>query len=180
MVESIDTSKKELEVYLNNKRVPLMLSLFYTKIPKKQLLENLRKSTLKINQDEVDFSTLADSLEEEKQFKKIIEHMIYLAIKNAVTDFYEGILKYCKYSNQESKFRKQEWYYYSRLIRNGLSHNYQWDFSQQNKNIFPVKYKEITIDYNLHGTEMRNYQMSLSTTWALLEEMENFVKTELD
>ena len=180
MVKSTDKTKKELEDYLNNKRIPLMLSLFYTKIPKNKLLENLRKSTLKINEDTVDLSTLAKSLEQDNQYELIIEHMINLAIKDAVSDYYEAILKYCKNSNQESIFRKQQWYNYSRLIRNGLSHDYQWDFSKQDKNVFPVKYKQITINYDLHGTLLTKNQMPLSTIWTLLEEMENFVKTELN
>ena len=179
MVKSTDKTKKELEDYLNNKRIPLMLSLFLTKIPKNSLLENLRKSNLKINDDTVDFSTLAKSLEEENQYELIIKHMINLAIKNAITDYYESILIYCKNTNQKSALQNQPWYNYSKLIRNGLSHNYQWDFSRQKQEIFPVKYKQITIDYDLDGTLLNENQMSLSTIWILIEEMENFVKTVL-
>lgn len=173
-------TKQELEDYLNNKRVPLMLSLVYTKIPKKRLLESLHKSKLKINNDTVDFSTLANSLSKDNLYETIIKHMINLAIKNSVTDYYEAILKYCKQTKQTCILEKQSWYSYARLIRNGLSHDYQWDFSEQKKLIFPVKYKQITITYDLNGTLLKENQMSLSTIWTLLEEMENFVKTFLN
>lgn len=174
------TTKKELEDYLHNKRVPLMLSLFFTKIPKSSLLENLKKSTLKINDDEVDFSPIAKSLEDNEQYKKIINHMVNLAIKNAITDYYEAIQKYCKKSEQSKLFKKQSWYNYSYLIRNGLSHDYEWDFTLTNEKIFPVTYKQIIITHDLHGTLLQENQMPLSVIWVLLQDMENFVKSNLN
>jgi len=180
MISSPDKTKKELEDYLNNKRIPLMISLLYTKIPKERLLEGLQKSTLTINNDRVDFSTLANSLSKDNQYETIIEHMINLAIKNAVTDYYESIMKYCNQTKQFPIFKNQQWYNYSRLIRNGLSHDYQWDFSRQKKSDFPITYKQIIITYDLHGTLLKKNQMPLSVIWVLLEEMENFVKINLN
>ena len=177
---SADKTKNELEDYLNNKRIPLMISLVYTKIPKARLLESLQKSTLIINNDKVDFSTLANSLSQDNQYEAIINHMTNLAIKNAVTDYYESIIKYCKQTKQFSILKNQQWYNYAKLIRNGLSHDYQWDFSQQKKSIFPVTYKQITITYNLHGTLLKENQMPLSIIWVMLEEIESFVKTNLN
>ena len=173
-------TKKELEDYLHNKRVPLMISLLYTKIPKNILLDGLRKSTLTISDDDVDFSTLANSLEDNAQYNKIMNHMINLAMKNAVTDYYESILKYCIQTKQKPLFQEQTWHDYSKLIRNGLSHDYDWDFSQQNKMNFPVKYKQITINRDLHGTSLKENQMPLSTIWVLLEDMGNFVENNLN
>ncbi len=175
----VDKTKKELEDYLNNKRVPLMISLVYTKIPKEKLIESLQKSTLTINKDKVDFSSLANSLSKDNLYETIIQHMINLALKNAVTDYYESIMKYCKQTKQTDILKKQPWYNYSKLIRNGLSHDYQWDFSKQTKSIFPVTYKQTMITYDLHGTLLKENQMPLSVIWVLLKEMENFVKTHL-
>ncbi len=177
---SADKTKKELEDYLNNKRIPLMISLVYTKIPKEKLLESLHKSTLTINNDKVDFSTLADSLSKDNQYETIIKHMTNLAIKNAVTDYFESIMKYCEQTKQFSVLKNQQWYNYAKLIRNGLSHDYQWDFSRQKKSIFPVTYKQIIIIYDLHGTLLKENQMPLSVIWGMLEEMESFVKTNLN
>jgi len=175
-----DKDKQELEDFLHNKRIPLMISLVYTKIPKERLLEALQKSTLTINNDKVDFSTLAKSLSKDNQYEIIIDHMINLAIKNAITDYYESIQKYCKSTKQESLFKKQEWYQYANLIRNSLSHDYQWDFSYKKKSIFPVTYKKIKITYDMNGTSLKKNQMSLSVIWGLLEKMENFVKADID
>ena len=43
-----------------------------------------------------------------------------------------------------------------------------------------MKYKQIKIDYDLHGTLLKENQMPLSSIWILLEEMENFVKLNLN
>jgi len=88
-------------------------------------------------------------------------------------------MKYCKQTKQIDVLKKQPWYHYSKLIRNGLSHDYQWDFSKQIKSFFPITYKQTTITYDLHGTLLKENQMPLSVIWILLEEMENFVKTHL-
>lgn len=177
---SSDKTKQELEDYLNNKRIPLMISLVYTKIPKERLLESLQKSTLTINNDKVDFSTLVTSLSKDSQYETIIDHMVNLAIKNAVTDYFESIRKYCERTQQSTIFQNQQWHNYAKLIRNGLSHDYVWDFSRQPESIFPVTYKQITINHDLDSTLLKKNQMPLSVIWVLLEEMENFVKINLN
>jgi len=171
-------NKEVLEDYLHNLRVPLMISLFFARIPKKMLIENLEKSTLKINDDEVILAELAKSIADGNQFNIIMRNYVNLALKNSITDYYESILKYCDKTEQSHLFQNQEWYRYSRLVRNGLSHSYEWDFSKT-KMPFPIKYKHIVINRDLHGTLLTENQMPLSIIWELLKEMENFVKNDL-
>ena len=99
-------------------------------------------------------------------------YTIYL--KKLVFEFLEDVLKSNGYEARVNELvarakNEPEWI---KQIINGI-------FLNKKKEIFPVKYKQIKIDYDLHGTLLKENQMPLSSIWILLEEMENFVKTEL-
>src|ERR1700686_1247477 len=55
-------------------------------------------------------------------------NILRLGVKDAITQTFEMIRDYCDATDQLVAMRSQPWYYFSRLIRNSMSHDYTLSF----------------------------------------------------
>ena len=58
---------------------------------------------------------------------------------------------YCRNSSQFEVFKTNEWFEFSRIIANCLSHNFRLEFRPYDLSRLPVSYKGVTVDSSLDG-----------------------------
>lgn len=81
---------------------------------------------------------------------------------------------YCHSSSQLSALKANEWYEFSRIIANTLSHNFRLEFRPYDLSRLPVSYKGVTIDSSLNGQPI---SLTLEILINLVDELIGFANT---
>ena len=90
---------------------------------------------------------LANELKNDGKKATKLDHFTYTVKKFLLREPYTILDEYCKINNQTLLLHQQDWYEFSRIIRNFVTHNFL-DSKQYKKNKFPVVWKEYTINWN--------------------------------
>lgn len=81
---------------------------------------------------------------------------------------------YCRSSSQLPAFKANEWFEFSRVIANSLSHNFRLEFRPYDISILPVSYKGVTVDSSLNGKPI---SMKLEILINLVDELIGFAES---
>ena len=122
------------------------------------------------------------SLQLLKNKKKLIHSIdqLYLDIvRTAVTESLELTRDYCRKTKQTKNLKAQSWFTVFRLIRNALNHNFHFEFKPEDLKELPATWNSITLDANLHGTEMTQSILPPSVAIEWLAELDEFISTGL-
>ncbi|MBC8394145.1 MAG: hypothetical protein H8E17_16460, partial [Deltaproteobacteria bacterium] len=96
-----------------------------------------------------------------------------------IKESFEMIKEYCIKTGQEEIWKNQPFYHYARIIRNVMSHNFLFDFSKENKNKFPVKWKSKKIELSMQGLLLFDFFGPIDV-FDLLSTFNYFVKNTLN
>ncbi len=100
-------------------------------------------------------------------------------IRIPVKESFEIIKNYCYETNQISKFRAESWYHFIRMIRNCLSHNCKFEFSEYDKRFIPVSWNNRIINSEMDGKCLELEFFGYVETWELFSECKDFVVNRL-
>lgn len=105
---------------------------------------------------------------------------LYLAtVRTAVTESLELTRDYCRKTKQTKNLKAQSWFTVFRHIRNALNHNFCFEFRPEDLKELPATWNSITIEANLHGTELTQFMLPPSVAIEWLAELDEFISTTL-
>lgn len=109
-------------------------------------------------------------------FRHAILEFSKMLIRNATIDAFESFKNYCKTTNQTDLFKKQQWYIFTWLVRNCLTHNQKVIFKNYHKSFLPSTWDGNTIDLSLENKELPFTIYGYFQCCALLDEMTVFAE----
>jgi hypothetical protein len=104
------------------------------------------------------FSDLAAELEDSHRREMMSSQFLLNHLHSLIRLPFELLNDYCedfdrvtKQPALKSRLRSTPWYQYTRLVRNAVSHNFRFAFSQSDKSKLPITWNGVTIDGNCDG-----------------------------
>jgi len=91
---------------------------------------------------------------EKRNFEHASLEFVKLHLRVFVVDTFEKLKAYCESTDKVSAFKDSEWYQFTRIVRNSLTHDQNWRFNKYDKSVLPVTWNEKTIEINMDNTEM--------------------------
>ena len=148
-----------------------------------------------ISQEDVmlDFMSLYKKLDEKVKIldgivpllldRKVLIHSVeqlHMTVQRAVIkELFEGVKAYCKSTKQSDILKSQDWYQLWRIIRNCFSHDYRFRFKDHDKKFLPISWKGIELNERMDGELITIRHLSYENIWALVDEVETFIKNKL-
>ena len=129
----------------------------------------------------VSYSDLADLLGQDPSRLVITTEFVLIQLHALIRVPFEVLGDYCQDYDKAApgqhmvkKLRAADWYEYARAIRNTVSHNFRFDFSRYKKNQFPIRWRGITLTYDLHGQAITYELFWHKPGYELFLEMRDF------
>ena len=140
-------------------------------------IELLDKSTLSMYGRSQDLKTLAN-LMKDKQNKGIsIVKFNHVLRDYLLREPFSYVKEYCENTKQENLLKAEEWYEFSRILRNYLSHGKQFNLDYYNKDQFPIKWKNNVIEWpNMEQNQINFNDFEHTMVLDLFEEMKRFAQ----
>ena len=115
----------------------------------------------------ISFRQVAELLR--KQEDKLIasKEFLNMLLRTLVRESFELIKDYCDASRQASAFTQQPWYQFARMIRECLSHNSKFEFSDDDKKLLPVCWRGKTVITSMHGSYLDLSFFGYAEAWEL-------------
>ena len=136
----------------------------------------LEKSWCRFGSYTLSFAQVANLLKDPEDKKLALKEFLKMLLRTLVKESFELIKDYCNISKQMSSFTSQPWYQFARIIRNSLSHNFKFKFSEYDKNLLPVSWKGKTITMAMDGSYLELSFFGYADAWDLFTEMKSFVE----
>jgi hypothetical protein len=116
----------------------------------------------------------------DKKVLQIAVDQFHMTVLRAIIkELFEVLKIYCKNTDQDHLLRSQAWYQLWRIIRNCLSHDFHFKFTDHDKKILPILWNGIEIREDMDGTQMNISHFSFENIWTLINEVETFIENEL-
>ncbi|WP_319410167.1 hypothetical protein [uncultured Desulfosarcina sp.] len=116
----------------------------------------------------------------DKKVLKIAVDQFHMTILRAVVkELFEVIKIYCKDTKQNNLLHSQSWYQLWRIIRNCFSHDFHFHFNNHDKKFLPISWNGVEIREDMDGKQMTIGHFSYEKLWALINEVEAFIETDL-
>ena len=112
-----------------------------------------------------------DSIKKERAFRGFK----YSHWRALIKESYEVIKDFCNNHDLFEELKNQEWYEFVRLLRNGISHDFRFDFSRYHENQFPITWKTISINYDLDGEFIPSSLLSHEIVIDIFKNMRKFI-----
>jgi len=170
--------QNNLKVVQNNFILVYAASRIFCEPRVLNILETLGEGSL--GRYNMRFNEIAVFLKEDISKREKNNEFVKMGIRMMLKEPFELVKDYCKLTNQISLFKKQKWYHFARILRNCVSHNFRFEFTNSDKKILPVSYKGKTIDINMDNTDMHLSFFGQSDIWELFCEMGSFVNNVLN
>ena len=122
---------------------------------------------------------IEDLMSDPRLFVHSMNQLSNTVYKAAFIDSFELTKQYCKESDQLEIFQSQTWYQFGRIIRNCLSHNFKFEFNDYDRKKLPVSWGRVIIDESMHGKDLNKNHFSEEKIWSFINEISEFIDTEL-
>lgn len=126
-----------------------------------------------------DEAELLALLRDRNVLKHACDQLYDTVYRTALTDMFEMTRAYCRETNQEAILTKQPWYQFWRIIRNCLSHDFKFQFRENDKKYLPVTWEGVTLDLSLAAKPLTHGTMSREKILVLLDDVKSFVESDL-
>ena len=135
-----------------------------------QSYDHLDKSKCKFGSYEIDFSQVAALLRCKQDRDLALKEYLKVHLRALIKESFELLLDYCKNSDQENSLKKKDWYQFSRLIRNCISHNFKFEFNDYDKTKLPVTWNDFTIDLKMDSQPLELKFFGYIQVWELFDQ----------
>ena len=79
------------------------------------------------------------------ELTRAANHFLTSQLRSYTIDTFEAVRKYCTRTGQHDEFKKQPWYQFARLTRNGSAHSLRWKFNATDIKLLPVTWHGKTL-----------------------------------
>lgn len=174
-------NKEELITQVENCKALYVLGLgSICLLSRKESPAILRDSHVKFGGQIQTFKNMADQLENKNQRQWMLDDFHKVFLRFYIRETFEIIADYCKATSHFEYMRKQPWFYFARLIRNCMAHNFKWTFdAKRDKPLLPLTLRTSTINIGMDGQPLSLSFFNQSHAWNLHTDMSLFVKNEL-
>ncbi len=132
----------------------------------------------------VSYTDLVDLLGKDPSRLLITTEFVLIPLHALIRVPFEVLRNYCEDYDKASpghnlvkKLRAADWYEYARAIRNTVSHNFRFDFSRYKESQFPIRWRDITLTYDLHGQAITHESFWHKPGYELFLEMRDLAAT---
>ncbi len=139
--------------------------------------KHLDISSCKFGSFEIKFSVVSNLLRNINDREIAIKEFLKTHLRVLLKESFEIIKDYCENTNQRNKMTSNDWYQFSRMIRNCISHNFYFEFNDYDKTKLPQIWKNRTIDLALDGKPMKLDFLGYDGVWELFKEFNDFAQT---
>ena len=127
----------------------------------------------------VDFHQVATLLANDVDRGIALKEFTTMLIRGLLKESFEIVRAYTKATQQSQKFKAQSWFQFFRLIRNCVSHNFRFEFSESDKDLLPVLWRGRKIDNSLDHQPLEIAFLGYDGVWDLFSELMVFVNEDL-
>jgi hypothetical protein len=131
----------------------------------------------------ISFADLAERLEQQSPRDVIVSDFILTQLHALIRAPFEILSDYCEDYDKEvtngqllSELKRADWYWFARMIRNAVSHNFHFDF-KHDKDKLPVTWNGVTLTEDLQGTPITYKSFWHKPGYELFLEMKAFAAT---
>lgn len=96
--------------------------------------------------------------------------------RNLLKEVFRLTQSYCSISGQLDEMESKEWYQFTRLIVNSLSHDFKWRFNKKDLNHLPITHKGELLEAGLDGHDLH---MRLQVLIELVDDIISFCRANL-
>ena len=96
--------------------------------------------------------------------------------RNLLKEVFRLTQSYCYDSRQLKEMESSDWYQFTRLIVNSLSHDFKWKFHKKDKQYLPITYKGETLKLEFDNLDIH---IRLQILIELVDEIISFSKKEI-
>lgn len=169
------TTKQELLGQLANAQNNYVLGLAATSLFTEPLaLEHLSKSNAAFGTYNVPFDQVSKLLDNKQDRDIAVKEFLTMLLRAIIKESFELIKDYSDETNQSALFKGQPWFQFARIIRNCISHNFQFEFTPYDKGLLPVAWKGKTITLALDGQPLPLSLFGYVEAWELFSEFKAF------
>lgn len=173
-------TKVELLSQLENVKNNYILGLASVSVLSESFAANhLRQSHCAFGTYFVEFRQVAALLESKPDREMALKEFTTMLLRGLLKESFETVRAYAKSSQQRAALKAQPWFQFFRLIRNCVSHNFHFEFTEDDKKLLPVSWHGRTVDKNLDGKPLEIAFLGYDGVWALFSELVNFADTQL-
>jgi len=125
----------------------------------------------------IDFHQVSNMLKTAHDKDVACKEFVKMSLRALIKEAFELVRTYCKDTSQIDVLRRQAWYQFARLIRNCLSHNFQFVFKNSDRQLLPVAWRGKEIKRDMENTFLELSFFGYKETWELFRDMNDFAKT---
>lgn len=168
-------SKNDLIGQLTNARNNYVLGLAALSLfTSAEALEHLKKSNVTFGGYTVEFAQVARLLENKEDRETATREFVTMLLRALVKESFEMIKDYCENTNQSAAMKSQPWYQFARLIRNCISHNFNFEFNPCDKRVLPVTWNSRIITIAHDGQPLPLSFFGYVEAWEIFKEFDTF------
>ena len=182
-------TKNEILEYFKRQERSYRLSLLSThwlrgvREFKPSAIEEANGFRIRIGSDWILFTDLAQMLQDDHSMIIITTDFMLNQLHALIRGPFELLKDYCEdfdelYKNEKSLFvrmKQTDWYEFTRIIRNAISHNFRYEFSKRDKDLLPITWNGISITERMDSEPME-YQFWHKPGYKLFLEMQSFAQ----
>jgi hypothetical protein len=147
---------------------------------KPSAIEDARSLSMEAEGKWIPYADLADLLEHGIVTVGITSDFILNQLHALIRAPFELIRAYCKDYDRSvgsqqltQELRHTDWYEFTRLIRNAISHSFWFEFKEYDKKLLPITWGGITLTADMDGTPMK-YELWHKPGYTLFLTMQRF------
>jgi hypothetical protein len=108
-----------------------------------------------------------------------VKEFLNAQMRALVKESFDLVLDYCNETEQRATLQAAPWFHFVRLIRNCLTHNGLFQFSDDDYALLPVTWNRREITRSMNYQHLRLEFFGHAEAWALFSEIEGFVGSQL-
>lgn len=173
-------TKVELLSQLENVKNNYILGLASVSVLSESFAANhLRQSHCTFGAYVVDFQQVAELLESRPDREIALKEFTTMLIRGLLKESFETVRAYAKSNRQSAKLKAQPWFQFFRLIRNCVSHNFHFEFTDDDVKLLPVSWRGVTIEKDMQSKPLEIAFLGYDGVWDLFSELVQFANDQL-
>lgn len=174
------TTRQELLGQLTNLKNNYVLGLAAISLFEEPMaLEHLSKSSATFGTYTVPFDRVSKLLGCYADREIAVKEFLAMLLRGLIKESFEVVKDYSKETNQYTLLKGQSWFQFARLIRNCISHNFQFEFNPHDKGLLPITWRGKTITLDQDGQPLLLSFFGYVEAWELYSELNTFAGESL-
>lgn len=144
-----------------------------------QALTHLEQSHVKFGTYTVPFAQVSQVMRNPISRDEACKEFLKMLQRALIKESFEVLKTYCRDTGQSAALTAQQWYQFARLIRNCISHSFEFEFSRYDKALLPIQWHGRMLTAALDGQPMPIAFLGYDGTWELFAEFQGFAENHL-